>query len=110
MKRILKWLATVLLFFLLLAGLWAFQNRRNLRNLAELNSAWYAQNTCSCLFVTKRPEKDCKQYVRQVLPYSRIQVDTPNKTVTATTTAMMLWNSSTSRYIGPRAGCALQNK
>lgn len=110
MKRILKWLATVLFFFLLLTGFWVFQNRRNLRNLAELNSAWYAQNTCSCLFVTRRPEEDCKRYVRQVLPYSRIHIDTPTKSVTATATALMLWNSSTARYISPRAGCALQNK
>ncbi|MCB9638069.1 MAG: hypothetical protein H6727_04080 [Myxococcales bacterium] len=108
--RVLKWLGMVILFLLLLVGIWAFQNRQNLRNLAELNSAWYAQNTCSCIFVTQRSEKDCMHYVRQVLPYSKLNIDRKNKSVTATATATMLWNTSTSRYLGPRHGCTLENK
>jgi hypothetical protein len=106
-KTFLKIFAVLLLLLLLIAGGWAYKNRQNLRNLADLNAAWYAQHTCSCLFVTQLSDERCTEYVRQILPIGKMEIDRQKKTVRASTGALMLWTSATSRYQNERFGCAL---
>lgn len=109
-KKILKGLGVLLLVLLVVLGGWMTLNWKHIRNLAEVNSAWYAQNTCACVFVTQRSEASCKDYTRQILPLKSIQIDRKKKTVTATATAIALWNTNVSKYEGPRYGCRLVTK
>jgi hypothetical protein len=109
-KKILKGVSIFVLLVVVSVGGWATVNRKHIGDLATMNSAWYAQMTCSCIFVTKRSEKECKHYTRQILPYSSIVIDRKSKSVTATATAITLYGQSTAKYEGPRHGCRLVNK
>lgn len=109
-KKVLKWTGLGILVALLGAGGWLAANWKGVRNLAEVNSGWYAQMTCSCVFVTGRKEEDCKHYTRQFLPIKSLNVDRTNKSVKVVATFLMMYNTNTAKYEGPRYGCRLLKK
>lgn len=105
MKRLLQWLAVLLVGALLVVGGWIALNWEVVRAIPQLPSSYEAKEFCSCRFVSRRDEAFCARFVKQsTIPMQGRRVDEATKSVTATA----LWTSNTARYRGPRAGCVLE--
>ena len=74
-------------------------------NDAEIVTAYTAKNTCSCIFVMKRSEAFCADFVKQDPEVTTVSIDREAKTVEAQ--AMSLWGAR-ARFVDVRRGCVLE--
>ncbi len=96
MKRVL------LLVLVALLG-WAWLERQALADFPGILSAYSAKEYCSCRFVMGFDEVYCRGYVKQWLPLSRLEENSPQRLVTAEG----LGQRNQATWQGPRAGCRL---
>jgi len=92
----------VLLLLVALLG-WAWLERQALADFPGILSAYSAKEYCSCRFVMGFDEAYCRGYVKQWLPLSRLEENSPQRLVTAEG----LGQRNQAAWQGLRAGCRL---
>jgi len=93
----------LLLMLLLLLGAWIYYERQALADFTGILSAYSAKEYCSCRFVMGFDAPYCRAYVRQYLPLSRLEENTPARQVTA----VGLGVERRARWQSVREGCGL---
>lgn len=73
-------------------------------SLFQLASAFSAKEMCSCLFVSGRPEAECKAYTKVDPAVAHYRVDWEEKRVSATALAM---GHTTAHWVDERTGCMM---
>ena len=73
--------------------------------LLKIASSYAARMACSCLFVSGRSEEACRRYIRVSPDVARIKVDREARTVRARSLGFA---KVVARYVGPEAGCTLE--
>lgn len=74
-------------------------------NDLEILTTYSAKQLCSCLFVMKRPEAYCREWVREEPDVKTFTVDYEAKRVK--TQAMVLWGGG-ARWVDARRGCVAE--
>ena len=100
MRRWLGRLGLVLVAVLLVLGAASWTH---LAAFPTLLPAFTAKEYCSCRFVMGRDDAYCHAYVAQWLPVSELNIDEPERQVTARGTGA----TRTARWLSPREGCRL---
>ncbi|MFJ4454139.1 amidase [Pseudomonas sp. NPDC089392] len=93
----------VLLLVLLGLLYWAWHERQGLADFPGILSAYSAKEYCSCRFVMGFEQAYCQGYVKQWLPLSLLEENTPQRQVTAAG----LGRRNQAAWQGPREGCRL---
>lgn len=93
----------LLVVLVLLGGAWAWHERQALADFPGILSAYSAKEYCSCRFVMGFDRPYCQGYVRQYLPLSRLEEDTPARQVSA----VGLGVERRATWRGVREGCGL---
>lgn len=90
---------------LVLPGLafWAWYERQALADFPGILSAYSAKEYCSCRFVMGFEQAYCRGYVKQWLPLSLLEENTPQRHITAEG----LGRRNQAAWLGPREGCRL---
>ena len=93
----------VLLVVLLGVVYWAWHERQALADFPGILSAYSAKEYCSCRFVMGFEQAYCQGYVKQWLPLSLLEENTPQRHITAEG----LGRRNQAVWLGPREGCRL---
>ncbi|MFJ4258285.1 amidase [Pseudomonas monteilii] len=96
MKRVLLLVLPGLVF-------WAWHERQALTDFPGILSAYSAKEYCSCRFVMGFEQAYCQGYVKQWLPLSLLEENTPQRHITAEG----LGRRNQAAWLGPREGCRL---
>lgn len=96
MKRLLLVVLVVLLA-------WAWYERQALADFPAILSAYSAKEYCSCRFVMGFDQPYCRAYVKQYLPLSSLEEDSPRRLVTA----QGLGRRNQAQWQGAGEGCRL---
>ncbi|WJD61788.1 amidase [Pseudomonas kurunegalensis] len=96
MKRVLLLVLPGLVF-------WAWHERQALADFPGILSAYSAKEYCSCRFVMGFEQAYCQGYVKQWLPLSLLEENTPQRHITAEG----LGQRNQAAWLGPREGCRL---
>ena len=96
MKRVLLLVLSGLVF-------WAWYERQALADFPGILSAYSAKEYCSCRFVMSFEQAYCQGYVKQWLPLSLLEENTPQRHITAEG----LGRRNQAAWLGPREGCRL---
>lgn len=96
MKRVLLLVLPGLVF-------WAWHERQALADFPGILSAYSAKEYCSCRFVMGFEQAYCQGYVKQWLPLSMLEENTPQRHITAEG----LGRRNQAAWLGPREGCRL---
>ncbi|KPM63833.1 amidase [Pseudomonas monteilii] len=96
MKRVLLLVLPGLVF-------WAWYERQALADFPGILSAYSAKEYCSCRFVMGFEQAYCQGYVKQWLPLSLLEENTPQRHITAEG----LGRRNQAVWLGPREGCRL---
>ena len=96
MKRVLLLVVPGLVF-------WVWYERQALADFPGILSAYSAKEYCSCRFVMGFEQAYCQGYVKQWLPLSLLEENTPQRHITAEG----LGRRNQAVWLGPREGCRL---
>jgi len=96
MKRVLLLVLPGLVF-------WAWYERQALADFPGILSAYSAKEYCSCRFVMGFEQAYCQGYVKQWLPLSLLEENTPQRHIIAEG----LGRRNQAAWLGPREGCRL---
>lgn len=96
MKRVLLLVLPGLVF-------WSWYERQALADFPGILSAYSAKEYCSCRFVMGFEQAYCQGYVKQWLPLSLLEENTPQRHITAEG----LGRRNQAAWLGPREGCRL---
>ena len=76
-------------------------------SLFQLASGFSAKEMCSCLFVSGRPEAECKEYTKVDPAVAHYHVDWDGKSVRATALAM---GRTSAHWVDERSGCVIDER
>lgn len=102
--KVLKALVATFLAVLLLLGIFVFVARDEVAAIPDVHAAFYAKETCSCLYLIGQSADYCRGYGLQMFMPSEVSFDEAARAVEART----FWGDrQRARFVGSPHGCRL---